>query len=86
MPIAAEFASGSINIDDARNVRVGDVLEMETSTKEPTVICVGGEPKFRGIPFAPKDGNMTVKVSEVLTPEAAETLKNRSRRVRHLST
>jgi flagellar motor switch protein FliM len=32
------------------NLRVGDVLKLETEVKEPTVVFVGAKPKFLGRP------------------------------------
>lgn len=84
MPVRALLASGQITAGQARRVVVGDVLKMETQLTEPTVLYVGDEPKFVGLPFAPDNGRFTVKISEILDPETAELVKNRSRQVRFL--
>ena len=84
VPLRAEFASGRISVAEARQVQVGDVLEMETGLHEPAVIYVGDEPKFLGLPFTNERGVTTVKVSQVLPHESEEIVKNRSRPVAYL--
>ena len=81
VPLRAEFASGRISVAEARQVQVGDVLEMETGLHEPAVIYVADEPKFLGLPFTNERGVTTVKVSEVLPHGREEIVKNRSREV-----
>ena len=86
VPLSAEFARGRISIDEARQVQVGDVLEMETGTDEPAVIFVSDEPKFLGLPYTNDRGRNAVKISEVLPWQHEEIIKNRSRNVAYLDT
>ncbi len=79
VPLRAEFARGTISIEEARRIRLGDVIEMETQADEPTVIFVDAEPKFLGLPFTNEHGKMAVKVSEVIPPNREEIYKNKSR-------
>ncbi len=79
VPVRAEFARARIRAAAARQVQPGDVLEMDTGRQEPAVIYVGDEPKMLGVPFINARGVRTVKVSEVLTPEREEIIRNRMR-------
>ena len=81
VPLRAEFARGTMSIEEARRAKVGDVLQMETQRDEPTVIFVDDEPKLLGLPFTNKHGKITVKVSEVIPPSQEEIYKNKSRPV-----
>jgi flagellar motor switch protein FliM len=84
LPIRGELAAGEVSLTEVQGVQVGDVIRAETQVHEPTVLYVGDEPKFLGLPFAGKGDRFTVKISEILDPAAAERLKNRCRPVQFL--
>ena len=79
VPLRAELARGAIATGAARRVQPGDVLVMDTAVDEPSVLYVGDEPKFLGLPFAGPHGRRTVKICEVLDRDGAEGLKSRGR-------
>jgi len=84
VPLLAELARGRISIAEARQVQVGDVLEMKTGIDEPAVIYVADEPKFLGLPFTNDRGKNAVKIAQVMPREQEEIVKNRSRSVKVL--
>ena len=84
VPVKAELGRRTLSVKEARQVRVGDVLSVDTRKDEPAVVYVGDEPKFLGLPFTGPHGANTVKISQVLDREAAERVKSRSRPVQEL--
>ena len=81
VPIRAEFARGTIRVDDARGIQVGDVVSLDTQRDEPTVIYVDNVPKFLGLPYTSEHGKNAVKISAVIPAQQEEIYKNRSRPV-----
>ena len=81
LPLRAELGSGTIGVEAARRLRVGDVVQLETQTDEPAVVYVGDEPKYLGVPFAGPHDRKTVKVARVIPWNEEELYKNRSRPV-----
>ena len=49
-PIRAVLGKVETTFEDVLNLRVGDVLKLDTRVKEPTVVFVGTKPKFLGSP------------------------------------
>jgi flagellar motor switch protein FliM len=49
-PVRAVLGQVKAPFGDVLNLRVGDVLKLETEVKEPTVVFVGAKPKFLGRP------------------------------------
>ena len=49
-PIRAVLGKAEVTFGDVLNLRVGDVLKLDTRVKEPTVVFVGTKPKFLGRP------------------------------------
>lgn len=81
LPVRAELARGQIGIEQARKVQVGDVVTSQTQMDEPSVLFVGDEAKFVGVPFGADNGHRTVKISQILSPAEAERAKNRNQPV-----
>ena len=78
VPLRAELGSATISLGAARRLQVGDVVKLETLTDEPTVIYVGDEPKYLGVPFAGPHDRMTVKIARVIPPLEEELFKSPS--------
>ena len=85
MPIAAELGRGTASFQELQNLRVGDVLKMDTEIDEPTIIYIEDEPKFTGRPGRVGRKN-AVQITGAIEPTSEELFKNRSRRVPHVNT
>lgn len=50
LPVDAILGNASISIDDVLNLRMGDVIMLDTTPHEPLVVQVGGLDRFAGFP------------------------------------
>ena len=50
MPVVANLSSCSVSVEEFLRLRVGDVIKMDGNTEDPTMISIGGIPKFLGVP------------------------------------
>ena len=76
----AELARGSADFSDLQEIKVGDILPMETEIDDPTVIYVQDEPKFLGRPgrFGRKNA---VQIIKSIDQASEEIHKNQSRAI-----
>ena len=81
VPMKAELARGRVDLKEARELQVGDVLQMETEVSEPAVVFVGEEPKYLGWPCAGENGKMKVRVGATIPQEQEYIYKNRCKPV-----
>ena len=70
VPVSAQLAKGEISLKDLADIKVGDVIKMDTKTTDPTVIWIGDRPKLLARPTR-KDNQMAVQVTEGI-PKAHE--------------
>ena len=85
LPITAELARGKATFRELQELRVGQVLKLDTEIDDPTVVLVDEEPKFLGRPGIVGRRN-AVQIIETIDTKAEEIHKNRSRPVPYLNT
>ena len=79
LPVKAELGTGQISVADARKLKVGDVMTLETQTDEPAVVYVDDEPKYLAYPCVSKHGHNAVKVAGAIPASQEKTYRNRSK-------
>ena len=85
MPLRAELARGTHTFRRLQEVKVGDVLTLDTEIDEPTIIYIGDEPKFIGRPGRVGRKN-AVRIVETIESQDEEVFKNKSRPVPYVDT
>jgi len=85
MPMRAELGRGTASFQELQELRVGDVLKMDTEIDDPTIIYVNDEPKFLGRPGRVGRKN-AVQIVQSIEVQSEEVFKNRSRPVPHIDT
>lgn len=80
MPMRAELARGTADFSDLQEIKVGDILPMETEIDDPTVIYVQDEPKFLGRPGRSGRKN-AVQIIKSIDQANEEIHKNQSRAI-----
>ena len=83
MTMWAELGRGTASFQELQELRVGDVLNMDTEIGDPTVVYVNDEPKFLGRPGRVGRKNAVQVPIEV---QSEEIFKNRSRPVPFIDT
>ncbi len=79
LPVKAELGTGRISVADARKLRVGDVMTLETLVDEPAVVYLAEEPKYLGYPCVSKHGHNSVKVAGAIPATEEAKYRNRSK-------
>jgi len=71
--LSIELGAGTIKTRDALDLKVGDVIPLETSPSDPAIIKIEGTPKFKGFVGSYR-GSRAVRVSEaiVANPEGKD--------------
>ena len=85
MPMRAELGRGTASFQELQELRVGDVLKMDTEIDEPTIVYVNDEPKFLGRPGRVGRKN-AVQITQAIDVQNEEIFKNRSRPVPFIDT
>ncbi len=60
---SAQIGSVELTVEDAGNLRVGDVIRSGTRTSDPVPVLIEGQPAFLGRPFAADDGTQMIKIA-----------------------
>jgi len=74
IPIEVEVARGSLPLDELAGLRVGDVVMLDTTTKEAAIVYVGDRPKYLGR-VGLQGSKRAVKITERIDPESEELYK-----------
>ncbi|MBT7547474.1 MAG: hypothetical protein HN611_02255 [Gemmatimonadetes bacterium] len=79
LPVKAELGTGQISVADARKLKVGDVMTLETLVDEPAVVYLAEEPKYLAYPCVSKHGHNSVKVAGAIPATEETKYRNRSK-------
>ena len=63
LPTVAELGRTHIGVDEAENLKTGDVIRLDARTSDPAVLFVGGKPKYLARPFAEENGELKLEVA-----------------------
>ena len=63
LPVRAELGRVPLSLAAARQLEVGDVLELNSSAADPVVVYLGDQPKYLGYPCISQQGHNSVKVA-----------------------
>jgi len=63
LPIRAELGRVPLSLAAARQLKVGDVLELNSRAADPAVVYLGDQPKYLGYPCISQQGHNSVKVA-----------------------
>mgnify|MGYP001168191705 FL=1 len=74
-----EFGTGRISVADARKLKVGDVMMLETLVDEPAVVYLAEEPKYLAYPCVSKHGHNSAKVAGAIPATEETKYRNRSK-------
>ena len=74
IPIEVEVARGALPLDELAGLRVGDVVMLDTTTKEAAIVYVGDRPKYLGR-VGLQGSKRAVKITERIDPESEELYK-----------
>lgn len=77
LPVKAEVGTGKISVADARRLKAGDVIVLETHADELAVVYVDDKPKYLGYACTSKHGKNSVKVAGLVPATEQEKYRNR---------
>ena len=60
---SAQIGRVELTVEEAGNLRVGDVIRSATRTTDPVSVLIEGQPVFVGRPFAAADGTQMIKIA-----------------------
>ena len=63
LPVRAELGRVPLSLAAARQLEVGDVLELNSGAADPAVVYLGDQPKYLGYPCISQQGRNSVKVA-----------------------
>jgi flagellar motor switch protein FliM len=75
LDVCAELGRGELSLAEARALKAGDIINLDSKIGEPVPVFVGGDAKFLGWPCASKHGQNAVKVAGALPPERKDSLR-----------
>lgn len=71
IPIEVEVARGMLPLNDVGDLQVGDVVKLDTSTRDPAILFVGDRPKYRGR-VGLQGSKRAVKITERIDPDSED--------------
>ena len=77
LPVKAEVGTGKISVADARRLKAGDVIVLETHADELAVVYVDDKPKYLGYACTSKHGKNSVKAAGLVPATEQEQYRNR---------
>ena len=77
MKVTPEMGAGKISVADARRLKAGDVIVLETHPDELAVVHVDDKPKYLSYACRSKHGKNSVKVAGVVPASEQEKYRNR---------
>ena len=77
MKVTPEMGAGKISVADARRLKAGDVIVLETHPDELAVVHVDDKPKYLGYACRSKHGKNSVKVVGLVPASEQEKYRNR---------
>ncbi len=63
LPVRAELGRCPLSLAAARQLEVGDLLELNSGAADPAVVYLGDHPKYLGYPCISQQGHNSVKVA-----------------------
>jgi flagellar motor switch protein FliM len=71
VPVLIQLARGALPLGEVAELKVGDVIKLDTQKQEPAVVFLGDRPKFLGRPGL-KGRKRAVEILQPLAPEEEE--------------
>ena len=72
-PVVVEMGRTKLPLAEVESVQVGDVICMKSRRTDPSVVLVGGRPKYYARPFATDTGEMALQVAGMVPTELQES-------------
>jgi flagellar motor switch protein FliM len=71
IPVEVEVARGHLPLNDVADLQVGDVVTLDTTTKDPAIVFVGDRPKYFGR-VGLQGSKRAVKITRRIDPESED--------------